>query len=183
MTNILTSEVILQPSLTSIVDHSCRNSQGLKVVDYFRRKALPQMFFWALNTPLYLIWLTYQKTYISRWSLKNTSTFKSKHSNKVYQIEKNFNCNSKMVAYLIECRVCGKQYNGSTVTKFCARANNYKSMHHNFRKEQLLSHQACNQKHFHEHYLQNDHNEICDWEVTIIDHAERVQSLRQKELY
>ena len=116
-------------------------------------------------------------------NMKNTSTFKSKHSNEVYQIKKNFNCNSKMVVCLIECRVCGKQYNGSTVTKFCARANNYKSMHHNFRKEQLLSHQACNQKHFHEHYLQNDHNEICDWEVTTIDHAERVQSLRQKELY
>ena len=30
-------------------------------------------------------------------NMKNTSTFKSKHSNKVYQIKKNFNCNSKMV--------------------------------------------------------------------------------------
>ena len=51
-------------------------------------------------------------------NMKNTS----KHSNEVYQIKKNFNCNSKMVVYLIECRVCRKQYNGSTVTKFCARA-------------------------------------------------------------
>ena len=83
----------------------------------------------------------------------------------------------------MECRVYGKQYNGSTMTKFCARAKNYKSMHRNFQKEQLLSNQACNQKRFHEHYLQNDHNEICDWEITIIDHAERVQSLRHKELY
>ena len=57
-------------------------------------------------------------------NMKNTSTFKSKHSNDVYQIKKNFNCNSKMVVYLTECRVCGKQYNGSTVTKFRARANN-----------------------------------------------------------
>ena len=55
-------------------------------------------------------------------NMKNTSTFKSKHSNEVYQIKKNFNCNSKMVVYLIECRVCGKQYNGSTATKFSARA-------------------------------------------------------------
>ena len=59
-------------------------------------------------------------------NMKNTSTFKSKHSNEVYQIKKNLNCNSKMVVYLIECRICGKQYNGSTVTKFRARANNYK---------------------------------------------------------
>ena len=113
-------------------------------------------------------------------NMKN-STFKSKHSNEVYQIKKN--CNSKMVVYLIECRVCGKQYNGSIVTKFCARANNYKSTHRNFRKKQILSNQARNQKGFQEHYLQNEHKGICDWEITIIDHAEMVKSLRQKELY
>ena len=72
-------------------------------------------------------------------NMKNTNTFKSKHSNEVYQIKKNFNCNFKMVVYLIECRVYGKQYNGSTVIKFCATANNYKSTRRNFRKEQKLS--------------------------------------------
>ena len=115
-------------------------------------------------------------------NMKNTSTFKSKHSNEVYQIKKNFNCNSKMVVYLIECKVCGKQYNGSTVTKFRARTNYYKSTHRNFRKEQILSNQARNQKRFHEHYLQKEHNGICDREITIIDHAETVKSLGQKEL-
>ena len=54
-----------------------------------------------------------------------------------------------MVVYLIECNVCGKQYNGSTVTTFRATANNYKSTHRNFRKEQILSNKARNQKHFH----------------------------------
>ena len=116
-------------------------------------------------------------------NMKNTSTFESKHSNEVYQTKKNFNFNSKMVVYLIECRVCRKQYNGSTVTKFRARANNYKSTHRNFRKEQMLSNQARNQKRFHEHYLQGEHNGICDWEITIINHAETVKSLMQKELY
>ena len=82
-----------------------------------------------------------------------------------------------------ECRICREQYNGSTMTKFCVRANNYKSTYCNFRKEQILSNQARNQKRFHEYYLQNDHNGICDWEITIIDHAETVKSLRQKELY
>ena len=77
------------------------------------------------------------------------------------------------MVYLIECRVCGKQCSGSTVTKFYAKANNYKSTHRNFWKVQ----------HFHEHYLQNDHNGICDWEITIIDHAETEKSLRKKELY
>ena len=116
-------------------------------------------------------------------NMKNTSTFKSKHSNEVYLIKKNYNCNSKMVVYLIECSVFRKQYNGSTVTKVRARANNYKSTHRNFRKEQTLSNQARNQKHFHEHYLQNGHIWIFDWEIKIIDHAETVKSLRQKELY
>ena len=68
--------------------------------------------------------------------MKNTSTFKSKHLNEVYQAMKNFSCNSKMVVYLTECRVCGKQYNGSTMKKLCARANNYKNTHHSFQKEQ-----------------------------------------------
>ena len=51
-------------------------------------------------------------------NMKNTSTFKSKHSKEVYQIKKNFNFNSKMIVYLIECRIYGKQYNGSAVTNF-----------------------------------------------------------------
>ena len=81
-------------------------------------------------------------------NMKNTSAFQSKYSNEVHQIKKNFNCNSKMALYLIECRVCGKQYHGSTATKFCARANNYKNTHRNFWKEQILLNQARNQKTF-----------------------------------
>ena len=63
------------------------------------------------------------------------------------------------------------------------RANNYRSTHRSFRKEQILSNQARNRKLFYQHYLQNDHNEICDWEITIIDNAETVKSVRKKELY
>ena len=69
------------------------------------------------------------------------------------------------------------------MTKFRARANNYKSTYRNFRREQILSNQARNQKCFHEHDLQNDHNGICEWEITITDHAETVKYLRQIELY
>ena len=65
-------------------------------------------------------------------NMKNTSTFQSKRSNKVHQLNKKFNCNSKMVVYLIECRVRRKQHNGSTVTKFRARVNISKSTHRNF---------------------------------------------------
>ena len=54
-----------------------------------------------------------------------------------------------MVVYLIENTVCGKQYNGSTMKKFRARAINYKSTHRKFRKEKKLSKQALSQKRFH----------------------------------
>ena len=40
---------------------------------YFHRKAPPQMFFWALNMSLYLIWLTYQQTFF-KVGTKDTET-------------------------------------------------------------------------------------------------------------
>ena len=61
MTNILTSEAILQPSQISMADHSWKNTQRPKVVNYFRRRAPLETFFWAPNTSLYLLSLTYQK--------------------------------------------------------------------------------------------------------------------------
>ena len=61
-----------------------------------------------------------------------------------------------MAVYLIECSVCGKQYNSSTVMKFNARANNYKSTNLNFRKERKLSNLDCNHKLFHVHFKRNN---------------------------
>ena len=58
-------------------------------------------------------------------NMKDTCTFKGKHLNEVYKINKKYNCNSKMAVYLIECEICGEQYTGSTKTKFRSRANNY----------------------------------------------------------
>ena len=81
---------------------------------------------------------------------------------------------------MTECRVCRKQYSGSTMTK-CAGTNNCKSKYHNFLKEQILSNQVCKQERFREHYQQNDHSRICEWEITITDHAETVKPLRQEE--
>ena len=88
-----------------------------------------------------------------------------------------------MVVHLIECRVYGLQDNASTEEKVGVRARNYESTYHNFRKEQKLSHPTRNQKRIQEHCLQNDHNGICDWKITIIDYDETEKSLTQKELY
>ena len=77
-----------------------------------------------------------------------------------------------MELYLIEYTLRSEQYNGSTVAKFRARANNEKSKRCKFRKQEKLSNQqARNQKLYHEHCLQGDHNGICDWEITILDYA------------
>ena len=46
---MLTSEANLQARQTFMADHSCRNTQRLKVVNYFSRKAPPQMFVWAVH--------------------------------------------------------------------------------------------------------------------------------------
>ena len=81
---------------------------------------------------------------------KNTSIFESKYCNQVYQTKENFKYNSKLVVYLIGCRVF-RNHNGSTTTKFRARANNYKRTYRNFSKEQILSNQVRNQKLFREH--------------------------------
>ena len=47
-------------------------------------------------------------------NMKDTCTFKSKHINEVHEINRKYNCNSKMTVYLIECEMCGEQYTGST---------------------------------------------------------------------
>lgn len=62
--------------------------------------------------------------------------------------KKTFNCNSKMMIHLIECKVSGEQYNGSTGckvsgeqhsgstgTKHCLRVNDYESIHCNVCKK------------------------------------------------
>ena len=55
--------------------------------------------------------------------LKPGKQFKSTLTGKIYKTNFHFDCNSLCVVYLITCKVCKKQYTGSTVTKFRARFN------------------------------------------------------------
>ena len=59
--------------------------------------------------------------------LKPSKEFKSRLTMEIYKTNFHFDCNSLCVVYLITCKVCKKQYTGSTVTKFRARFNQYKS--------------------------------------------------------
>ena len=79
-----------------------------------------------------------------------------------------------MVVYLIECRVWGKQYSGSTETMAIKAHIVF------FGKNKHCQIKPGTSKSFHEHYLLNDHNKICDWQIAIIDHAETEKSLGQK---
>ena len=53
-TNLFTQEANLQPSRTSTTDHFPANSQRLKVVNCFCKKAPSEIFVWALNMIPYL---------------------------------------------------------------------------------------------------------------------------------
>ena len=60
--------------------------------------------------------------------IEESTTFTDKDHTKEYKIRQGpLNCNSTHIVYLIQCKVCGKQNCGSTITKCRYRINNYKT--------------------------------------------------------
>ena len=91
--------------------------------------------------------------------IEESTTFTDKDESRIFDIRKGpLDCNTENVVYLIQCRVCKKQYCGSTVTKCRTRLNNYKSK---FRKYEAIS----------------------DWKLKLIDQADDEKSLRVKESF
>ena len=106
----------------------------------------------------------------------------------MFKIEKGpLNCNSELVVYLVNCKVCGIQNVGSTVNKYRTRFNNYKSVHRKFRNQTTKGHskgkQAFCQEKFHKHFCSDGHSGIEDWEIILIDKATSKEELRHKELF
>ena len=60
-------------------------------------------------------------------NIKKCDTFKSHVTKETFKIDHHFNCISKCLICLFSCKVCGKQYVGSTTDKFRYRSNNYKN--------------------------------------------------------
>ena len=87
-----------------------------------------------------------------------------------------------LVVSLIECRLCSKQYVGSTTTPFRNRFNNYKN---GARKVPKVCPKKCNvyQEEFHRQFNSEGHNGMEDWKITIIDRAEKVLELMRRESY
>ena len=78
------------------------------------------------------------------------------------------NCNTQKVVYLLKCRIFGEvPYISKAKTKFRARFKTYKSEHRSYRKKRKILKQR-----FHEHYGQQSHNGIDDWQFTLIEQFE-----------
>ena len=93
------------------------------------------------------------------------SGFRCNVSIREYDINSDFNCDSSGVVYLLGCKVCGKQYVGSTFTSFRARFNNYKSSSRKF-----SSGVAVTQAELFRHFTEaNHHGFLEDVSFQIID--------------
>ena len=82
-----------------------------------------------------------------------------------YKINHYFNCDSKLLVYLITCRTCKLQYIGQNCDTFRKRWNNYRCF-----AGKVETGEECKQKYLHEHFLQDDHHGFLnDVQVTLID--------------
>ena len=79
--------------------------------------------------------------------------FSCNGSGREYRISRCFTCDSSGIVYLLGCKVCGKQYVGSTFTTFTARFNNYKSASHRFDKGE-----SGTQEELFRHFTEADHH-------------------------
>ena len=96
-------------------------------------------------------------------------------------------CNSKHVVYLLECKTCGIQYVGSTITKFRIRCNNYKSQFRKYIERRDLGTlgrgKAVPQADLHAHFAQEGHNGLDDFSFKLIDTANTEEDLRKREMF
>ena len=137
-----------------------------------------------------------------------TNDFTSKTTGETFEIQKGpIDCDSSKVVYLISCKVCGTQNVGSTKTIYRTRCNNYKSVQASVR-EKILGEKRPEtkrgrprkenktptkrsknfvkkyaQEKFHQHFCQEGHKGVPDWDIRLIDTAFTEKSLRSKELF
>ena len=99
---------------------------------------------------------------------------------KTYKMNFWFDCNGSDVIYLLSCTVCGRQYTGTTVTKFRESFNQYKS------NVNLYSQgvRGLTQEKMNSHFFDFEHNgSIDDMHVQIIDHYDPNDKGRRKSFW
>ena len=112
-------------------------------------------------------------------NIKECNTFTSHVTKETFKINHHFNCNSKCLIYLFSCKVCGKQYVGSTTDKFRYRWNNYKNCQS--KAERGEDHK---QKYLHDNYLSEDHDGLLNnVEISLIDKTYPLDPERREEFW
>ena len=107
-----------------------------------------------------------------------TRNFTSSTTKRTYEIRpENLNCRSKNVVYLISCKTCHKQYNGSS-KEFRARFNNNRCAHRNFCENMKVKREL-----FHAHFANGAQSGESDWEVRLIDQSDSTEDLRKRESF
>ena len=106
--------------------------------------------------------------------MSEDGSFRCSDWGREYTINSRVNCDSSGVVYVLGCKVCCKQYVGSTFTLFRVRFNNYKSSSRRF---------SCRisviQAEFFRYYTEdNHHGYLEDISVQIIDRVFRDSRLR-----
>ena len=86
--------------------------------------------------------------------------FKSTVTGEVFKMNFHFDCNSVCVVYLLTCRICKKQYTGSTITRFRERFNQYKSKLKSYGEGQRDFKQKKLLEHFYNHDNHGTHNDM-----------------------
>ena len=112
-------------------------------------------------------------------NIQECNTFTSHVTKETFKINHRFNCNSKCLIYLFSCKVCGKQYVGSTADKFRYQWNNYKNYQ---RKAERGEHHM--QKYLHDYFLSEDHDGLLNnVESTLIDKIDPSDPERREEFW
>ena len=120
--------------------------------------------------------------------LDTSDTFTNADNDRVFALRKgHLYCNSKYVVYKLRCKVCKKQYIGSTITKFRERFNNYKSQFRKYfeRKQKGNPNPGKDiaQASLFEHFCSQGHHGMDDWSFQIIDQADSLDRLRERESF
>ena len=90
-----------------------------------------------------------------------------------------FDSGSKRLIYLMSCKVCGKQYVGSTTERFKLRQNNYMSFQRKAERGE-----DCIQKYFYDHFLREGHNGLInDVEIVLICKTDPSEPTKRQEFW
>ena len=113
-------------------------------------------------------------------NVEQTVFFESTMTKERYRINHQLDCNSKCLVYLLTCKVCNIQYVGQTSDKFRLRWNNYR----NEARKAHAKEGSINQKHLHNHFLQDDHNGFLeDCHITFIDKTDTAAPTQREKFW